>query len=338
MSADTMQVIQQFLLLLQYTLIFSSVLMMVALGGCFSEHSGVINLGLEGIMVIGALGGALVMRYLPADTSGFVMVLLVMLGAIVFGLVYSALLGVASINFKADQTIVGTALNMLGVAGATVLVKAINTASNPDNPSSIIEYGLPRQNFLVTFKIPVSVDGGGAERFLSFEFNWFLVVAILMLVAAYIVLYKTRFGLRLMACGEHPQAAASVGINVLHMRWSGVLISGVYGGLGGICYIMAAVSQWEFERGVAGFGFLSLAVMIFGQWKPSRIALAALLFGLLRALSNVGTGFAALQALNIPGGVYNMMPYVICLVVLAFTSKKSRAPKAEGIPYDKGMR
>ena len=197
MSADTMQLIQQFLLLLQYTLIFSSVLMMVALGGCFSEHSGVINLGLEGIMVIGALGGALVMRYLPAETSGLVMVLLVMLGAVVFGLVYSALLGVASINFKADQTIVGTALNMLGVAGATVLVKAINTASNPDNPSSIIEYGIPRQSFLVTFKIPVSVEGG-AERFLSFEFNWFLVVAILMLVAAYVVLYKTRFGLRLM--------------------------------------------------------------------------------------------------------------------------------------------
>ena len=312
------------LLLLQYTLIFSSVLLLVALGGCFSEHSGVINLGLEGIMVIGALGGALMMRYLPADMPGLLMVLIVLLGAVVFGVAYSALLAVASINFKADQTIVGTALNMLGVAGATVLVKAINTAANPDDVSSIIQYVEPKKNFLVNL--------GG------FEFNWFMLVAVIMLIVAYVVLYKTRFGLRLMACGEHPQAAASVGIDVLKMRWAGVLSSGAYGGLGGICYILAGVSEWRFEYGVAGFGFLSLAVMIFGQWKPTRIALAALLFGLLRALSNVYAAFDFLKNLNIPGSIYNMMPYIICLVVLAFTSKKSRAPKAEGIPYDKGMR
>ena len=312
------------LLLLQYTLIFSSVLPLVALGGCFSEHSGVINRGLEGIMVIGALGGALMMRYLPADMPGLLMVLIVLLGAVVFGVAYSALLAVASINFKADQTIVGTALNMLGVAGATVLVKAINTAANPDDVSSIIQYVEPKKNFLVNL--------GG------FEFNWFMLVAVIMLIVAYVVLYKTRFGLRLMACGEHPQAAASVGIDVLKMRWAGVLISGAYGGLGGICYILAGVSEWRFEYGVAGFGFLSLAVMIFGQWKPTRIALAALLFGLLRALSNVYAAFDFLKNLNIPGSIYNMMPYIICLVVLAFTSKKSRAPKAEGIPYDKGMR
>jgi len=159
-----------------------------------------------------------------------------------------------------------------------------------------------------------------------------------MLITAYVTLYKTKFGLRLMACGEHPQAADSVGINVYKMRWAGVLISGMLGGLGGICYILAGVSEWKFENGVAGFGFLSLAVMIFGQWKPTRIALAALLFGLFRALSNVYFGFPFLVSLNIPGAVYNMMPYIISLVVLAFTSKKSRAPKAEGIPYDKGSR
>ena len=141
-----------------------------------------------------------------------------------------------------------------------------------------------------------------------------------------------------MACGEHPQAAASVGISVCKMRWAGVLISGVLGGLGGICYILAGVSEWKFENGVAGFGFLALAVMIFGQWKPTRIALAALLFGLFRALSNVYAGFSFLAALNIPGAVYNMMPYIISLLVLAFTSKNSRAPKAEGIPYDVSQR
>ena len=312
------------LLLIQYTLIFASVLLLVALGGCFSEHSGVINLGLEGIMVIGALGGALMMRYLPSSTPAFFMIVLVLLGAVVFGVAYSALLGVACINFKADQTIVGTALNMLGVAAATVLVKAINTAANPDDVSSEIQYAGAKKAFLVNFG--------------SFEFNWFMLIAVIMLIVAYVVLYKTRFGLRLMACGEHPQAADSVGINVYKMRWAGVLISGMYGGLGGICYILAGVSLWKFENGVAGFGFLSLAVMIFGQWKPTRIALAALLFGFFRALSNVYFGFPFLMSLNLPGSVYNMMPYIISLLVLAFTSQKSRAPKAEGIPYDKGSR
>ena len=311
-------------LLIQYTLIFASVLILVALGGCFSEHSGVINLGLEGVMIMGALGGALMLRYIPASSPAIVMILAVIFMAALFGMVYSSLLAVACINFKADQTIVGTALNMLGIAASTVIVKAINTAANPDDVSSTIQYSEAKKAFLV------NING--------FEFNWFMVVTLILLAAAYITLYKTRFGLRLMACGEHPQAADSVGINVYKMRWAGVLISGVLGGLGGIVFITAGVSEWRFEYGVAGFGFLSLAVMIFGQWKPMRIALAALLFGLFRALSNVYMGFPGLVALNIPSSVYNMMPYVISLVVLAFTSKSSRAPKAEGIPYDKSTR
>ena len=281
-------------LLLQYTLTFASVLILVALGGCFSEHSGVINLGLEGVMIMGALGGALAMRYLPTDTSTFLMIVVVLLAAAVLGTIYSSLLAVACINFKADQTIVGTALNMLGTAGATVIVKAINTAANPDDVSSTIQYAGAKKAFLVNIG--------------SFEFSWFMLVTLLLLIAAYVVLYKTRFGLRLMACGEHPQAADSVGINVYKMRWAGVLISGMLGGLGGIVFITAGVSEWRFEYGVA------------------------------RALSNGYAGFDFLKAVNIPSGVYNMMPYIISLVVLAFTSKKSRAPKAEGIPYDKGQR
>ena len=312
------------LLLVQYTLIFASVLLLVALGGCFAEHSGVINLGLEGIMVIGALGGALMMRYAPAGIPAFALILLVLLCAIGFGLLYSSLLAVAAINFKADQTIVGTALNMLGTAAATVIVKAINTAANPDDVSSTIQYVNQKKAFIINIG--------------SFQFNWFMVIAVIALIIAYVTLYKTKFGLRMMACGEHPQAADSVGINVYKMRWAGVLISGALGGLGGICYILAGVSEWKFENGVAGFGFLALAVMIFGQWKPTRIALAALLFGLFRALSNVYFGFDFLVNLHIPGSVYNMLPYIISLIVLAFTSRQSRAPKAEGIPYEKGQR
>ena len=312
-------------LLLQYTLIFASVLMLVALGGCFAERSGVINIGLEGIMVIGALGGALVMKFLPVSVGAPVMVLTTILAAALFGLLFSLLLAVAAINFKADQTITGTAMNMLATAGATVAVKAMNTAASGGNDvSSDISYVHSKDLFLV--------------RLGNFEFSWFMLVAVICLVASYVLLYKTKFGLRLRACGEHPQAADSVGINVYKMRYAGVLISGLLGGLGGIVYITAGVSVWKFEYGVAGFGFLALAVMIFGAWHPLKIALASLLFGFCRALGNVYSGFDFLAAMNIPSVVYNMLPYIISLVVLAFTSKKSRAPKAEGIPYDKGTR
>jgi len=312
-------------LLLQYTLIFASVLMLVALGGCFAERSGVINIGLEGIMVIGALGGALVMKFLPVTAGAFAMVLLTVLVSALFGLLFSLLLAVAAINFKADQTITGTAMNMLATAGATVAVKAMNTAASGGNDvSSDIAYTHAKDLFIV--------------RMGSFEFNWFMLIAAICLVVSFVALYKTRFGLRLRACGGRPQAAGSVGINVYKMRYAGVLISGLLGGLGGIVYITAGVSVWKFENGVAGFGFLALAVMIFGAWHPLKIALAALLFGFFRALGNVYSGFDFMMALNIPSVVYNMLPYIISLIVLAFTSKKSRAPKAEGIPYDKGTR
>ena len=313
------------LLLLQYTCIFASVLMLVALGGCFAERSGVINIGLEGIMVIGALGGALVLKFLPVTAGPLAMVCLTVLVSAVFGLLYSLLLAIAAISFKADQTITGTAMNMLATAGTTVAVKAMNTAASGGNDvSSDIAYTHSKDLLLV--------------RLGNFEFNWFMIVAVICLIASYIVLYKTKFGLRLRACGEHPQAADSVGINVYKMRYAGVLISGILGGLGGIVYITAGVSVWKFEYGVAGFGFLAMAVMIFGGWHPLKIALASVLFGFCRALGNVYSGFPVLMALNIPSVVYNMLPYLISLVVLSFTSKYSQGPKAAGVPYDKGTR
>lgn len=311
------------LLLVQYTLIFASVLSLVALGGCFSEHSGVINLGLEGIMVMGALGGALVMQGL-SNAPTILTIILVILASVAVGMLYSCFLAVASINFNADQTLIGTAMNMMATALATIIARAYNTSKNPDNVSNTLQYIKQKKAFLIYIG--------------KFEFNFFMVIALILLIVGYIVLYKTRFGLRLMACGENPQAADAVSINVYKMRWAGVLISGFLGGLGGIVYITAGVSEWKFEVGVAGFGFLALAVMIFGQWKPQYIALTALMFGFFRALSNVYSGIPFLAALRIDSKIYNMMPYIISLIVLAFTSRNSAAPKAEGIPYDKSTR
>ena len=305
------------LLLIKYTLLYGIVLMLVALGGMFSEHSGIINIALEGIMVIGGVAGVLTLTMLPADLSPFLTVLISVLVAALAGVVYSLLLAFASINLKADQTIGGTALNLLATAIAVVIAKYFS-----DSGSAKLNYS--NKPFLFSI--------GGLEL------SIFVPLGIVLLIISYVVLYKTRFGLRLRACGEHPQAADSVGINVYKMRYAGVLISGALGAIGGMAYIVPPVQTWNFEVGVAGAGFLAMAVMIFGQWKPQRIALAALLFGFFRALGNVYTGFGFLKALNLPSSLYNMLPYIISLIVLAFTSKNSRAPKAEGIPYDKGMR
>ena len=310
-------------LLIKFTLLYAVVLMLVAMGGMFSERSGVINIALEGIMAIGGLAGVFVLVLFP-DLPAPALVALSILASAVSGMIYSLLLGFSAITLKADQTIGGTALNMLATAIAIVLVKAFNNGSDAGNGAASAKLNYTNAAFI--YKIG------------PFTVTIFLFIGIILLICSYVFLFKTKWGLRLRACGEHPQAADSVGINVFKMRYAGVLISGALGGLGGLVYITAGVSEWKFENGVAGFGFLALAVMIFGQWKPVNIGLAALLFGLFRALSNVYTGFDALVALKLPSTLYNMFPYIISLIVLVFVSKNSRAPKAEGIPYDKGQR
>ena len=308
-------------LLIKYALLYGVVLMLVAMGGMWSEHSGVINIALEGIMTIGAVAGALALCYLSKQPP-VVMVIVSILVACIAGILYSALLAFASINLKADQTIGGTALNLMGTALALVLVKNYNMKHSATGGKS------PKLTYINShffFKIgPLTL-------------NIFLFIGIALLVLSFILMYKTKFGLRLRACGEHPQAAASVGINVFVMRWAGVLISGLLGGLGGFAYIVPSVSDWNFEQGVAGMGFLSLAVMIFGQWHPLRIALCAIFFAVFKALADIYDS-TFLSALHLSKEIYRMMPFIASLVVLAFTSKSSKAPKAEGIPYDKGMR
>ncbi len=304
-------------LLLKYTLLYTVVLMLVALGGMFSERSGIINIALEGIMVIGGLAGVIAIQMMPAGSGAAMIVLVSILAAAIAGMVYAALLAFASINLNADQTIGGTALNMLATALAMVIAKGVNGSA-----SAKLDYS----NRAFVFDIgPLTV-------------NVFLFVGIAILLLSYFVLYKTRLGLRLRACGEHPQAADSVGINVYKMRYIGVLISGALGGIGGMAYIIPSVSSWNFEVGVSGAGFLALAVMIFGQWKPFRIFFAAVFFAMFKSLANIASSIPMLASLGWTQNMYNMIPFIASMIILAFTSKKSRAPKAEGIPYDKGSR
>ena len=313
-------------LLLKYTLLYASVLALVALGGMFSERSGIINIALEGIMVIGGLMGVVAINLFNAAGVPVVLgVILTILISGAAGMLYSSLLAFSAVNLKADQTIGGTALNLLATALAVVIAKRINGSDSPK-----ISYNSTTNKVLSNLNFSFQIG--------PLTLNWFIVVALAALVAAWFILYRTRFGMRLMACGEHPQAADSVGINVYKMRWCGVLISGLLGGIGGMAYIVPAVGDWNFEIGVAGMGFLALAVMIFGQWKPAGIAAAALFFAVFRAMANIFDSIGFLNALNWPKEIYNMMPFLASMVVLPFTSKKSRAPKAEGVPYDKGSR
>ena len=306
------------LLLIKYTLLYGIVLMLVALGGMFSEHSGIINIALEGIMVIGGVAGVLTLTMLPASLPAFATVLIAVLVAAIAGMVYSLLLAFASINLKADQTIGGTALNLLATAVAVVISKNFS-----DSGSAKLNYS--NKPFLFSI--------GGLEL------SIFVPLGIALLIISYIVLYKTRFGLRLRACGEHPQAADSVGINVYKMRYAGVLISGFLGGVGGLAYTVAAGSG--FNSDVGGYGFLALAVMIFGNWKPFPILASSLFFALFKVIAAYSSSLSFLpkfEGVKEVSNFYQMLPYIVTMIVLIFTSKNSQAPKAEGIPYDKGSR
>ena len=323
--------------IINLTICFAIPLMLVALGGMYSERSGVINLALEGIMIIGALAVCLVLRAM--DQAGWgesrpqLGVLLAILVSGIAGVLFSLLLAFAAINLKADQTIGGTALNIFAPAFSVVVAWAIQGQGLTDiqiptwtrlTPEALGLPGQVNQDFLPTlFK----------------KFYLTMPVALVLFLIAWIVLYYTRFGLRLRACGEHPQAADSVGINVYKMRYAGVMISGLLGGVGGLAYVLVAGSS--FSATVGGYGFLALAVMIFGNWRPWQIFGCALFFALFKV---AGTFYTLIPILPSFSGVdkvsniYNLLPYLVTMIVLIFTSKKSRAPKAEGIPYDKGQR
>lgn len=304
-------------------------LLLVALGGMFSEVGGVVNIALEGIMLFGAFFGALFV--LLVQNTGMdpqTVLLLGMLVAAAAGIIYSLLLSFAAVTMKANQVITGTALNMLIPAVILLFSKMFFTSDGITTSMNFYIRKIP-----VLGDIPILGPMFFQKTYLT------VFIGIVLLIISVIVFYKTRFGLRLRACGEHPHAADSVGINVHKMRYAGTCISGFLGGIGGFFYSVGVMDgNVNGHTGVAGFGFLALAVMIFGQWRPIKIFLAALFFAFLRTLAYSVSLIPFLHGLGINQTYYKMMPYVATMIVLAFTSKKSRAPKAEGIPYDKSQR
>ncbi len=340
--------------LIQQTLLYAIPLMIVALAGVFAERSGIINLALEGIMIFGAFIGVLFVYTMQnsewvqaayaaknwAALQG--LEVMAMIAAAVLGAVFSLLLSFASINLKADQTIGGTALNLMAPAFVLFMIRIIANQNTLQ---------MQKGDAASWFMIKKSTLGFEKNADLGFLGNTFLhkvylatYICIILFIILSVLLYKTRFGLRLRACGENPQAADSLGINVHKMRYAGTTISGALAGMGGFVYALTTANCTA-NGDVAGFGFLALAVMIFGNWTPLNIAGASLLFGLFKCIaagySSIdinGDGHFLLAELGISAHIYRMLPYIITLIVLAFTSKKSRAPKAEGIPYDKGQR
>lgn len=313
--------------IIQQTMFFTIPLMIVALGGMYSERSGIINIALEGIMIIGGFASVLFISLMQGSMSGQLLLILAILIAMAAGAIFTLLHAYASINMKADQVISGTALNMLAPAFAIFAARMIQSSH------------VQQIEFTNTFRIDsVPLLGGIPVVGNLFFQNTYITtyLGVLILIVASIILYRTRFGLRLRACGEHPQAADSVGINVYKMRYAGVLISGALAGLGGLIFVVT--TSTNFNASVSGYGFLALAVLIFGQWKPWRIAGAALFFGFMKTIASAYSSIPFLMSLDVSSYIYKMVPYIATLIVLIFSSKRSQAPRAEGIPYDHGAR
>ena len=333
--------------LIQQTIIYTIPLLIVALAGIFAERSGVINLALEGTMIFGAFIGVLFINISQANgwfqkENAQLLLILTMAVSAFFGALFSLLLSFAAVNMKANQTISGTALNMLSPALTLFFISVITN----QNVLSMYEgdaaswFMLKRSDF--GFEATESLNFFESTFLIRNYLSTYICIAIYIILS--VILYRTKFGLRLRSCGENPHASDSLGINVKKMRYIGTTISGALAGMGGFVFSLTTANA-SATGDVAGFGFLALAVMIFGNWNPISVAGAAFLFGLFKCIAAAyatidinGDGVFTLAQLGISTNLYRMLPYVITLVVLAFTSKHSRAPKAEGVPYDKSKR
>lgn len=311
---------------LSFLLGYVAILTITAFGGMFSEKSGTVALSLEGCMTFGAFSAGIVMYLLPSSVPSALSAIIIILVAVISAGLYSLLLAVACITFKANQTLIGTALNILSTALAVVLIKLVTK-------TEALPVGNSRLNFTRFYEL-FNINLFGVQ---GVRFNWLIIIVLVLIPIVYIVIYKSRFGLRLSSCGENPSSADSLGINVKKTRYIGVLLSGLFAGLGGLLLITMN-AEWEFANGASGFGFLALAVLIFGQWKPLYIFLGAFIFSGFKTISIVYPSIDFLAKLGISSYFYLALPYFVCLVVLVFTSKKNVGPKALGEPYDKGKR
>ncbi len=305
-----------------YAIAFTIPLLITSLGGLFSERSGVINIGLEGLMLVGLFAAALTISQLERTMPG---------QAIWWGLLAAALAGAllallhafACVTLHANQIISGIAINMTSAALTVYLARAMTGSGNIQ-----IMIGLSRRNIPFLSEIPIIGKMLFSGTYLT---TW---IVLFILLASWFLLYRMVFGLRLRACGEHPHAADAAGINVYLVRYIAVIISGACAGLGG--GIILVTYSGEFNGTVAGLGFLALASLIFGQWRPLGILLATFFFGFASTIANVSQVIPELA--NIPGIILKTFPYVFTLIALVFSAKSSQAPKAIGEPYDKGKR
>ena len=305
-----------------YAISYTIPLLITALGALYCERSGVVNIGLDGFMIVGSFAGALtVSRLQENNVAGALWIGLLV--ATLIGVIFSLLHAFASINLKADQVISGTAINMIAGALTIYLARNITGSGNIRVTNGFIPKDIP-----ILSEIPVI---GPLFFTKSYATTW---LVILILIISTFLLYKTRFGLRLRACGEHPQAAAAGGVSVYKMRYIGVMISGGMASLGGA--IMLLTFATEFNGSVSGLGFLALAALIFGQWRPLGILGATFFFGFATTIANVSQAIPSLA--QIPPVILKVFPYVITLVALVLFSKTSRAPKAAGEPFDAGKR
>ena len=296
-------------------------MILTSIGGTFSERSGVVNVGLEGIMVMGAFSGV-VFNLEFADAFGKATPWLGVLVGGVVGLLFSIIHAAATVNFRADHIVSGTVLNLLAPALAVFLCRVIYNKGQTDS----ITQSFGKFDFPVLAKIPII----GEIFFAGTSAIGYVVIAFTFL--AWFVLYKTRFGLRLRSVGEHPQAADTLGINVYFMRYMGVLISGFLGGMGGAIYAQSISGNFSVTT-ITGPGFIALAAMIFGKWNPIGAMLASLFFGLSQSLAVIGGNLAFLK--DIPAVYLQITPYVLTIIVLAAFLGKSVAPKADGVNYIK---
>lgn len=284
-------------------------ILITAIGGMISEKSGVVNIALEGLMMIGAMSAAA--AHVLMEGSGMnhtlSLVLAMMIGTVIGGL-FSLLHAVAAINLNADQTISGTGINLLA-SGVTIFASQI--LFNADRTRE--------------FRMGMQTDALG--------FYPTAYIALVVVLLSWFVLYKLPFGMHLRACGEHPGAAESVGINVKRIRYIAVLASGMLAGLAGGCVVLTQTIQYT-SNTINGRGFIALAAVSFGRWRPAGVAGAALLFGTAQAFAIIANNIPALRVL--PTEVFNILPYVVTLIALVLFSGKNYAPAAVGKPYEKG--